>query len=101
MCYNTIFKLRKYKSKINTITLGRNIIKKIHIYIDYLFVNKIFNIEKKTIDRKKLNIILHLIYIFNHFKMNSWYEMNCTFLLKISKLREWRIWRISAIYILP
>lgn len=47
MCYNTIFKLRKYKSKISTIILGRNIIKKIHIYIDYLFVNKIFNIEKK------------------------------------------------------
>lgn len=45
MCYNTIFKLRKYKNK--TIILGRNIIKKIHIYIDYLFVNKIFNIEKK------------------------------------------------------
>lgn len=31
--------------------------------------------------------------------MNSWYEMNSTFLLKIFKLREWRIWRISAIYI--
>lgn len=54
MCYNTIFKLRKSKSKINTITLGRNIIKKIHIYIDYLFVNKIFNIEKKNHRKKEI-----------------------------------------------